>query len=253
MKIGLLILLLGTFNFSFGQDNELNNNQVKNITRIITFFQQRNIDSIATIIRYPLERNYPLSDIENPKELKSTFNEIFDSTLISEIANSKIKQWSEMGWRGVMLNNGIVWTDGYTGKIIGINYQSGLEKRIKQRLIQEHKQNLYFSIREFKEPVCKIETKNYLIRIDKLADGSLRYVSWKSGEKESTKPGLVLNSGKLEFQGSGGNNVITFSNGDYKYKVYRNILGNETTPPVELVVEKQGKVILSENGKYMAK
>lgn len=57
-----------------------------------------------------------------------------------------------------------------------------------------------------------------------------------------------MNNGELEFQGSGGNHVITFTNGKYNYKVYRNIIGEENTPDITLEVEENEKTILHQNG-----
>ncbi|MBO6185909.1 MAG: hypothetical protein J6O88_14710 [Chryseobacterium sp.] len=52
----------------------------------------------------------------------------------------------------------------------------------------------------------------------------------------------------MEFQGSGGNHVITFINGNYTYKVYRNILGEKDTPDITLEVEENGNTILHQDG-----
>jgi hypothetical protein len=53
----------------------------------------------------------------------------------------------------------------------------------------------------------------------------------------------------LDFQGSGGNHVIIFTNGNYIYKVYRNIIiGEESTPDITLEIEENGKIILHQNG-----
>lgn len=66
---------------------------------------------------------------------------------------------------------------------------------------------------------------------------------------ESTKPDLVLENGKIEFSGSGGNHVITFKNNIYEYKVFHNKIAASGIADITLVVEKNGKEILSEDGK----
>jgi hypothetical protein len=68
------------------------------------------------------------------------------------------------------------------------------------------------------------------------------------GEKESSKPDITMGDGKLEYEGSGGNHVITFVNGNYTYKVYRNIIGEENSSDITLDIEKDGKIILTEDG-----
>ena len=46
---------------------------------------------------------------KNKNEFNKRFSEVFDKILIDKIANSKIEQWSEAGWRGIMLDNGVLW------------------------------------------------------------------------------------------------------------------------------------------------
>ena len=76
-----------------------------------------------------------------------------------------------------------------------------------------------------------------------------RYACWKKENPESTKPDLVLENGKIEFSGSGGNHVITFKNNIYEYKVFHNKIAASGIADITLVVEKNGKKILSEDGK----
>jgi len=57
-----------------------------------------------------------------------------------------------------------------------------------------------------------------------------------------------LYNGELKYQGSGGNRTITFFNKNYTYKIYRNILGAKDSPDITLTVEKDGKIILTQDG-----
>jgi len=41
-----------------------------------------------------------------------------------------------MGWKGLMLSNGMVWLDA-NGKVIAINYLSIAEKKIKSGLVEK--------------------------------------------------------------------------------------------------------------------
>ena len=222
------------------QESELSEDKIADIKNIITAFKEKDIDKISNIISYPLEREYPIPSIKDKKEFKQRFSEVFDETIIDKIAKSKIGQWSESGWRGIMLDDGIVWIDG--GKIYAVNYQSDFEKEQKTKLMDAEKESLHTSLRSFESPVCKIKTKKYLIRIDKLSNETYRYASWKTGEKESSKPDLILNNGEIEYQGSIGDRFITFTNGNYRY-----IVGIDGENPT-LDVEKDGEIILNEEG-----
>jgi hypothetical protein len=230
-------------------DNEkLSDDKVESINNAIELFKSNNVDKISNIISFPLDRQYPIPSIKNKNEFNKRFSEVFDKILIDKIANSKIEQWSEVGWRGIMLDDGVVWMTNSDGIITAVNYQSDFEKKLRKDLIDREKENLHNSLETFESPTYKIRTKNYLIRIDELTNDKYRYASWKVSEKETSKPDIILNDGELEFEGSGGNHVITFVQGKYTYKVYRNIIGEESSPDITIEIEKDGKTILSEDG-----
>ena len=233
----------------FGSNDELKDYEVDSIKALINLFKEKDIVRISNKIGYPLNRDYPIPPIKDRKEFSKRFNEIFDQTLIDKIVNSKITQWSEVGWRGIMLNNGELWMSNSDGVITAINYQSDYETNLITRMIAKEKNMLHTSLKTFQSPIYKIKTNKYLIRIDKLTDNQYRYASWKVDKKETTKPDLVLNNGQWEQQGTGGNHVIYFVNGIYTYKVYRNILmGEDSLPDITLEIEKNRKIILITDG-----
>lgn len=251
MKFRLLFLLVLVSKIGYSQSEKLDDNKTDNIKNVIALFKEKNIHKISNIISFPLRREYPIPSINDKNEFKQRFNQVFDQTLVDKIVNSKIKQWSEVGWRGIMLDNGIVWIESYEGKITAVNYQSTFEKKLQKDLIAKEKENLHVSLKTFNSPTYKIKTKNYFIRVDELSNSKYRYASWKINKIESSKPDIILNNGVLEFEGSGGNHVITFSNGNYTYKVYRNIIGEKNAPDITFEVEKDGKIILTEDGTIM--
>jgi len=230
------------------KNEHLKDHEIVAINNVVALFRAKDIDKISRIIRFPLNREYPIPPIQNAKELTQRFSEIFDQILIDKIANSKIEQWSQVGWRGIMLDRGDLWMANSDGIITTVNYQSDFEKELRRDLIAREKANLHPSLKSFESPTHKIKTKNYLIRIDELAGNKYRYASWKKGEKETSKPDLILSNGELAFEGSGGNYVITFVQGQYTYKIYRNVLGEKNSPEITLYIEKEGKVILTEDG-----
>lgn len=115
-------------------------------------------------------------------------------------------------------------------------------------MIAGDKEKIHSSLKAFRLPTYKIKTKNYLIRIDELENEKYRYASWKVGDNQSSKPEIVIQNGTIEFGGSGGNQVNTFVNGKYTYKVYRIILREGDSPEIRLSVEKDGKAILTQDG-----
>lgn len=234
-------------------NEDLKDYEIDSIKAVIALFKEKDIDRISNKISYPLYRQYPIPRIKDKEELKKRFSEVFDQILIDKIVNSKISQWSEVGWRGIMLNNGDLWMANSDGVITTVNYQSDFEKVLRTNLIAKDKENLHVSLKTFQSPIYKIKTNKYLIRIDELTDYKYRYASWKIDEKETSKPDIVLNNGQWEHQGSGGNHVITFVNGIYIYKVYRNIISEDNSPDITLEIEKNGEIILTADGTLIIK
>ena len=233
-------------------EQTLSKAQIDSIKRLITLFQNKDIDQIANKIAFPLNRAYPIPSIKNKAEFKQRFIEVFDNTLIDRIANATLDEWEEVGWRGIMFDRGLFWMANADGVITAVNYQSDFEKKRKQELIAEDKEKLYPSLKTFKSPVYKIETPHYLIRIDELEDSKYRYASWKIGKSEGSQPDLILNNGSLEFDGSGGNHVITFTNENYTYFIYRwYIMETENSSDITLEVAKDGQTILTEDGNLL--
>lgn len=217
------------------------------IVDLIKAFKNHDKAAISSHIRYPLSRTYPVPDINNEAELVERFDDVFDETLIKQIVDSNIDtDWDKVGWRGIMLNSGVVWVD-TDGKIIGINYQTAKEQLQAKNLIAADKQALHPSINTFVEPILDWQTAKYRIRIDDLGDGNFRYVSWSIDKKTSDKPDIVLLKGEIEFEGSGGNHSYTFKNGRYSYILQVTVIGCDTSPPGWLEVYKDDKRILSQD------
>ena len=245
-KVAFIFLCL-SLTFVSGQELSVKNQ--KTVQNFIETIKTKNKEKISKIVSYPLKREYPISEIKNKNELIKRFDEIFDDKLMSLIVKSKIKtDWSEMGWRGIMLLDGEVWLNS-TGELIAVNYQSQFEKKKKEELIAAQKNSLYESLRNFKSPVCILETSKYRIRIDDMGNEKFRYASWKFQQSMSEKPELVMLNGEVEFDGSGGNHSFIFKTGEYIYECGIVEMGEDDAPPAYISVRKGEKEILSQNAK----
>ena len=130
----------------------------ESVLPVIAAFKTQDKTAIAAHIRYPLKRQYPLPDIKNEAEFINRFDEVFDDELVAVIGSSNINtDWDSVGWRGIMLNNGVMWLD-TDGKIIGINSHTAKEQAFAIRLIEQDKQSLHSSINTFEEPVLDWKT-----------------------------------------------------------------------------------------------
>ena len=134
-----------------------------------------------------------------------------------------------------------MWLNSY-GYIIGINYETKFEEKLREDLIKKEKEQLHSSLKVPFYPVYKMKTKNFLIRIDKVKD-SYRYSSWKIGKSESSKPDLVLLNGEIEYSGTIGYQYFTFKNRNYTYEI--------DIDATSLEVMKDNKTILLEKGELL--
>ncbi|WP_321287940.1 hypothetical protein [uncultured Sunxiuqinia sp.] len=239
--------------FKLGISQELKKDNYETVKTFVDFIKNNEIDKIKTLITYPLRREYPLSDIDNEIEFEKRYTEIFDDSLKNMIISSNIDtDWSAVGWRGIMFNNGDLWLN-YDSRLLSVNYQSGFEQDKRIELIKKDKTYIHESLKDFEEPILIIETKKFKIRIDKLYNAKYRYASWSIDSTMSEKPDLIINDGNWISEGSGGNHRYEFINRNYKYDCIINILGAADTPPAELVVYQDDKKILNEQGQIKRK
>ncbi len=251
-KENLFLIFLVLFT-SFVTAQNLKPEYQKCIKSFIENVKSDNKEAVAEMVAYPLKREYPIPDVIDKADFIKRYNEIFDKTLKNEIANSNTtKDWSDMGWRGIMLNQGNVWMD-FDGRLTSINYQSQAEIDLKKKLIADQKKQLDPSIAFFQKPICILETTKFRIRIDNLGNENYRYASWSIQKTMSEKPDLVIMGGKLVVEGSGGNHQYEFTKENYVYECAIIVLGEKNSPPAKLTIYQSGKVILTQNATIIAK
>ena len=217
-----------------------------NVKKFIQVIGNGDRKEIAHLVAYPLHRKVPLSSVKSPSQFLEVFDEIMDEVLLKSISTSSIADdWSEMGGKGIMFQNGSLWLN-EEGKIRAINYETEKGKRKRINLIEADKQKLHARLRNFVEPVLEWETAKYRIRIDQISDNKFRYAVWPVHRKTSELPDLVLRNGTVTYDGSGGNHHYDFKSGDVLYRCFVWILGAAESPPGEIYVYKNRKVVLSQ-------
>jgi hypothetical protein len=239
----MLFLMLTCF--TLNSSGQLSSDKDK---RIVAYFiklvKTQNVGKLADQVNYPLRREYPIPAIANKQEFIKRYKQIFDDSLRNVITHSdQIKDWSQVGWRGIMLLQGVLWID---GKLTSINYQSATEKKLRDKLIADDKSRLPATLRDYRNPILYMETPKFLVRIDEMADGKYRYASWSRGVDIKSKPDLVINNGTWTPDGSGGNHYYRFTSGHYQYDCVINIIGERGSAPGELKVTKSGQEILKQ-------
>ncbi|MEO8533166.1 MAG: hypothetical protein ABI441_05430 [Flavobacterium sp.] len=253
MKAKIVMFILVSFLVNFVEAQQLKKEYQKGISYFIDCVKNNKKEAVANLVKFPFEREYPIPIIKNKAEFVKRYDAVFDSTLKNKIIKSDpAKDWSQVGWRGIMLNQGDVWID-EDGRLIAINYQSKTEKDQKTKLIATDKNKLHTSIAKFKAPVCVLETSKFRIRIDELADGSYRYASWSVKQMMNEKPDLVIMNGKFITDGTGGNHHYDFQKGNFLYKCDIIVLGEKNSAPAALIIYQNGKEILSQDAKLISK
>jgi len=242
-KVSAISLLLLFISFcAFAQDMSAESQNA--VKKFIGYVKAGNKEGLAGITTYPIKREYPIPAINNKKEFISRYKELFSDSLVKVITKSSpATDWSEMGWRGIMLLDGAIWLD-QDGNLIGVNTQSPFERKEKAALIAEEKKHLHESLRNFLQPTCIIETSKYRIRIDEISSGKYRYASWPLKNKMSDKPDLVVENGEIVADGSGGNYHFQFKKDGYQYVCDIVEMGEDDAPPADLIVYKGEKEIL---------
>jgi hypothetical protein len=213
------------------------------VSKFLDSFKKNDRNKISNMIYYPFQRKYPIPPINNKKEFLNRFDEVFDKKTTVLIKNSSLKDWDEISWRGIALNNGDVWIN-FEGKVYAIPNLSDVEKSKRKNLIQKEKDSIHKSLRTFQEPIMQFKTKNYFVRIDKIDENKYRYSSWDKSKSQLSKPKLIL-YGNINYMGTGGNHEYIFKNGDYIYTCNIIIIG-ENNDLGYLNVSFKDKELLSE-------
>jgi len=230
---------------STGYAQELTTQDKESLTNFIEAVKSKDFKKLMPHISFPIKREYPLPDIKNEVEFIYRYTELFDDSITKVIANSNIdKDWSRVGWRGFMLNNGDIWIQEVDYKLTAVNLQSKVEREKRAAIIKYDKATLHPSINEYEYPVIALKTGKYYIRIDEMQNEVYRAAVWPVNEFTNAKPEFIVLDGKLEYMGSGGNHQYVFENGELVYKCQINILGTSETPPANLLVEKNGAEIM---------
>jgi len=253
MKIFKSFLVGLIFCSHFVNAQDLKPEYQKFISKFISEVKSGDKEAISKRIKFPLKRETPIPSVKNKADFIKRYNQIFDAVLIGKITKSNpAKDWSEMGWRGIMLNEGDLWVD-TDGKITAINYQSKAEEQLKNSLIANQKKTVNSSLSKFKEPVAILETSKFRIRIDDLGNNNFRYASWSIKNKMTDKPDLIIENGVFIADGSGGNHHYEFKKGDFRYECHFTVLGEKNSAPATLIIYQLGKQILSQNAKIVSR
>lgn len=186
------------------------------VKKLVKTIADNDSTGFSDLVSYPLERPYPLHDIENSDQMREYYSTMVDDSLRKEIVTSKPMDWGEYGWRGWALKDGnLIWID--SDKISMVPYLSKLEKQKQNHLINKEMQSIAPSMRKGWNPVIVYENPEdgTIYRIDvrnkeKKSRDLYRLSEYKDRKKLREKPSRML-EGSMETEGT----VMTYI---YRFK-----------------------------------
>lgn len=101
---------------------------------------------------------------------------------------------------------------------------------------------LHNSVADYKYLIVMGEIGKYLVRIDRMSDGTYRYASWNEDAEMSSKPALVIKGGKIDQDKA----TYTFVNGDYTYLI---VTDDYSEKFKTLTITKGGRTIYNTTNK----
>ena len=192
----------------------------------------------ASVVAYPIERPYPLKNVEDSAEMVSYYPTLVDDTIKKAVIEAPDTAWQQMDLRGWTLGDGsYFWID--SGKIYEVSYISKREHEMLDSLQNLEISTLNPSLRAGWIPVaCIRDTESgELFRID-TQDATnppiYRLAGYKPDEDMSGEPSLIL-YGYLDLEGSMGNRFFRFSDDDGTTAEYSpDIVSDEDQPEIEI-------------------
>lgn len=248
----ILLLLCGNFiTLTAQRTSPLSPERQQQLNKILNLLRQDHVAELATQVRYPLKRQNPLPNIDNQIQFKLYYSMLFDAEFKQKLLS--IKQWNSgntierNGSLGLLM--GDIWLD-YDGKLITVNHQSPAEKELRDMLQNELKESVHPDVKPWVRNVLVFQSEKFLIRVDEMKGGTLRYASWNRPSTFSDKPALILKNGEEEYQGTMGGVTYTWLNGDWKYIIDEvNMAESEESMGTFLYLYQNEKQVLKVKGK----
>lgn len=191
----------------------------ESVQSVVKALKENDSEKFAKLVSYPLERPYPLKDIEDEKGMKEYYNTLVDDSLRNIISSSKAENWGEYGWRGWSVDAGnYLWID---DELYAVNYVSGREKNLMDSLTNVEVQSLPAALKKGWKPILTMLSDNdsTVYRIDMRTEGKesgghhYRLAVYNGGKKLLEKPDMLLD-GVMEMEGTASNVTYIFHNKD---------------------------------------
>ncbi|MDE6860472.1 MAG: hypothetical protein K2J65_08705 [Duncaniella sp.] len=192
------------------------------IPAVIRALANNDASEFAMMCTYPVTRKYPLHDIMDSAQMVAYYHLLVDDSLRTVISSSSPDDWWQAGWRGYTYDNGeYLWID---MGVYGVNYESQLEKAMRDSLLAADAAAVHISLRgDWLPETCLFDSvSGQVLRIDIAStdepDDSYelpkaRLAIYDKGADLRSAPDKIL-FGRLNIEGSAATHVYEFNDGD---------------------------------------
>ena len=211
------------------------------ITKMMRAISDGNAEGFAAICVYPVQRPYPLKDIDDATAMADYFPVLMDDSIRDVMKHRKPADWERFGWRGWSFGDDTpIW---YDDGVQGIDYVSKAERGLIRILSREELMTLSPEYRDGWTPVATLIGIDHgnVYRIDSKGD-VYRLMGFDSPDNVGGVPSLIM-SGSLDLEGSADSRVYVFSDsigGKIEYLP-------DGEPPVRIFISRPGSEEESEN------
>jgi hypothetical protein len=101
---------------------------------------------------------------------------------------------------------------------INLNKEIDFDSTRLKEIYNNERKMLYPAIQNYIRPIAVFETERDTVRVDQIDIDTFRYAVWAIGKKQSSKPDLILNTNKVNFEN--GIKTFVFRNGTNDYYDY---------------------------------
>lgn len=192
------------------------------IMKLIEYGMEGDLQRLASLFYYPIERDYPLPDIRDSVDFVRYTPIIWDDSLKLILRETRFEEWEPYGWRGYSFRNGYYfWVAG--GKVIALTYDSSEEQQLWQELVQKEIGSLHPSLREDVERpygIFKEKDGEWYGRIDMMKNEKYRLALYKDAYNPDLFPFFMAQDSVYKLEGSMANIYSVFVGDSLKVELF---------------------------------
>ena len=249
--IYLIAIMLSAFGCAKSKDtssiSEINDcdslpNGVKMHTRAIA---DNDAESFSSLVSYPLQRPYPLKNIENEEQMKRYYPVLIDDSLKSVIVDATPGDWAEYGWRGWSIKkDNYIWVD---EDVYSIPYISKRETEVRDSLIKADLKSIPVNLSKGWLPMqcLKGDGNEFVYRIDYKRDNSgktLYRLCVYDGDSDLSGAPLDVMTGYREVEGSAGTATYYFQDKKGNTAIYAADIPDDSQPEIVFTNSETGDI-----------